>query len=339
MRVTIFHLIFAVITTNGFAFQTARQPVRFNNALQSSTSRLGRMTQLSAAATPVVAVSKPNPIIKVFNTFMRSSVKSKVIVMFHAVPIIGLYFLLTSAAFKAFYSKIISAIVEFFRSVNNQTKSRASALSESMKKARAEATQKQVNNAEQDKIKAMDEAARKVAAEKVKKMEEEETAKRNKLAEEAKAAAAAAAKAAAPVPVPAPTPAPASAPVPAPIPAPAPAPAPAPVTVAVKEEALVASSVIADATTTEESVDAMPNNALLLGAAALLAPFLFNVNVMRSPPVPTKPVVVPAPITKTVVAATNKKATEPVKIIAGKKDKKESGKEKKAKFYIGSGIH
>ena len=68
---------------------------------------------------------------------------------------------------------MVSAVAELIRSSNKQSNSRASALTESVEKARAEATKKQASNAEQEKINAMDEAARKVAAEKVVKMLEE----------------------------------------------------------------------------------------------------------------------------------------------------------------------
>ena len=135
---------------------------------------------LNAATKVELVVSKPqafvNGLSRTINQFMKSSLKSKIIVVAHMIPLALLYMLVTSKMFKDFCSKILTALTSVLQGVSKQTKS---TLTESIEKAKVEASIKSQSDAEQEKIKAMDESARKLAAEKVKKLAEEEEARAN----------------------------------------------------------------------------------------------------------------------------------------------------------------
>ena len=155
----------------------AFQGLRTTTGIALNKRRISPSFALSAAKVEL-AVSKPQAFVdgvsRTIKTFMNSSVKSKIIVCAHMIPFALLYVLVTSKIFKAFCSKILTALTSVVQGTSKQTKS---SLTESIEKAKVEASKKLISNAEQDKIKAMDESARKVAAEKVKKLAEEEEAR------------------------------------------------------------------------------------------------------------------------------------------------------------------
>ena len=100
-----FVVLFLVI-----AVQSFRSPHRRLLSLSSRQPPVIVKTRLAATKAKATAAlapfsSAPNPFLK----FLRSSTKSKVIVAVHVLPLVALYVLVTSAAFK----KLVAAAVDF----------------------------------------------------------------------------------------------------------------------------------------------------------------------------------------------------------------------------------